>query len=185
MTNPAFIVEGFLEKQFIRDACPGRPIRRLELNGTNVALEAIVDRIETLVRLFGNRHNPIIILFDREGRVETSTQIATTVLQLLSARNVPGTFVVGVPDRMIENWILADEGTIARLKAPQHLKASSYDGHHGKAVLKQLLASKHYRETIDGVQMLKNALASSIARRSASFRAFHSQLQLNCYWTMR
>jgi hypothetical protein len=68
MSSPAFIVEGYTEKIFLSRACPGSPVRRLEINGKGVLLTAIVDRIESISKFFYGQHRPIVIVFDRERK---------------------------------------------------------------------------------------------------------------------
>jgi len=68
MNNPAFIVDGFTEMKIIQRLCPGKPVSRTDLNGKDVALEAMSKRIASAIRLFGNRYYPIIILVDKEQR---------------------------------------------------------------------------------------------------------------------
>jgi hypothetical protein len=182
MSNPAYIVEGYTEKIFLSKVCPGRPIRRLEINGKDVLIEAIIDRIESLSAFFAGQYQPIVVIFDREGRQLSAGQIAHLVGAELKKRRPMDQYVIGVADRMIENWILADwerlSDSIANLPAPP----SSIEGHNGKAVLRRVLAERGYSATVDGPALLKKARTSVIQKESVSFAAFRKQLQFDCWW---
>ena len=59
--KPAFIVDGYTEKNLIDKICPNRPVRRTDLNGKSVTLDAIALRLASYIRLFNNKFYPIII----------------------------------------------------------------------------------------------------------------------------
>ena len=71
MPDPAFLIEGHMEKKILQSVCPGVPIRRIECNGEDVAMSVMAKFIETHIRLLNNRYYPIVIIFDREGREST------------------------------------------------------------------------------------------------------------------
>lgn len=184
MPNPIFLVEGQTEKLFIEQVCNGAKILRLEINGRNVALDAIVGRAATLVRLQQGRTSPSIILFDREDRRESAHEIAqevsTKMRQILPSEHV----IVGVADRMFENWILADWDSL-RSMAPNLPAAApaATDGLNGKAELKRLFGN--YSKTVDGPRLLRSARATFIRLNSASFASLHAQLSIPCWWLHR
>ena len=60
MPKPAFIVEGFMEKRIIQKLCPGTKVVRLNINGRDVAIEAIAKRIESHFRIFSNRYGAVL-----------------------------------------------------------------------------------------------------------------------------
>jgi hypothetical protein len=186
MPEPAFMVEGFLEKELLKKICSGKKVLRLGLNGRNVALEAIVDRIETLASLLNNRYHPIVVVFDREERNETSPEIVDFILDALKQRGRREKFIIGVPDRMIENWILADRAVLRELQYGRLFPASqNLDGRNGKSLLKQCFGDRPYRETMEGVALLRRGLASVIRRRSPSFQAFSKSINFRCHWLLR
>src|SRR5690348_2601584 len=108
MPEPAFLVDGVMEQRIIARLCPDRPVRRIECNGHDVALEAIVDRVDLHIRDLNNRYHPIIILIDRETRRSSCEEILSEMRTLLDAKGHANQCVIGVVDRCIENWILAD-----------------------------------------------------------------------------
>src|SRR5690554_816402 len=79
MINPAFIVDGFTEKLIIEKICPGKTIKRADINGKNVTLDAIAKKIASLIRLLNNRYHPIIILIDKEERNESISDIINSL----------------------------------------------------------------------------------------------------------
>jgi hypothetical protein len=182
MNSPAFIVEGYTEKIFLSRACPGSPVKRLEINGKAVLLTAIVDRIESISKFFYGRYRPIVVVFDREGRKESADAIAASVATELTRRRPTDQYAVGVADRMIENWILADwerlRESIGALPAPPN----RVEGSNGKAMLRRLLAERGYSATIDGPALLKRARPSVIENYSASFGFLRKQLHFDCWW---
>lgn len=183
MTNPAFLIEGLMEQKFIENICGGIvPAVLIGANGKDVSLEAIADRIDSRLRIWRGKHYPIIIVFDREGRVETSEEIRVRLHDLLVGRGHEVEFCIGVADRTIENWILADKGTLGErsaIIAPEN----DYEGKNGKAKLKKLFAkNKSYNEPTDGVKMLKESCPSVIRENSASFKVLLDQLDIDCWW---
>lgn len=182
MTKPAFIVEGQTEKLFLSSVCAGSPIRTLELNGKDVALDAIIGKIESLSVLLKGRFSPIVVVFDREDRELSADGIAQKVADALSARRPSDRYVIGVADRMIENWILADWESL-RVSIPE-LPATQprTEGINGKAHLRSLLGARGYSATIDGPKLLRKARASFVQRTSSSFGALKRQLSVPCRW---
>jgi len=75
MTKPAFIVEGHLEQAFVQMICDGSPVRRIGCNGTDVKIEAVAKHVATHARLLQRRFDPLIVVFDRERRLQTCTEI--------------------------------------------------------------------------------------------------------------
>ncbi|MBS1522432.1 MAG: DUF4276 family protein [Bacteroidetes bacterium] len=178
MSSPAFIVDGFTERNIVQQICPGKPIRRTDLNGKNVSIEAIAKKIASLIRLLNNRHYPIIILVDKEDRNMSNEEMCQKLRQLIIEEGINDIELkIGVADRMIENWILADWGKITQNAA----KPENTDGLKGSSRLKELLGS--YGKTTDGVDMFINADPSIIYQNSPSFRLFADQLKdIECWY---
>ena len=183
MPSPVFLVEGQTEKLFIEQVCPGTKILRLEINGRNVAIDAVVARAASLIRLQQGRTSPSIILFDREDRAEPASfiaqEVSTKLSQILPAERI----VVGVADRMIENWILADWESLRSLAPNLPQAPATTDGLNGNAVLRRLLSN--YSKTLDGPKLLRSARATFIQLQSQSFAAFRTQLTVTCPWLYR
>ena len=87
MINPAFIVDGLMEKRIIQKVCPGKPVRLLNCNGKAVSYEAAAKRVASLVRLLKNNY-PIVIIFDREERSDTSLQITTFLKEAILSQGI-------------------------------------------------------------------------------------------------
>ncbi|MGA9048256.1 MAG: hypothetical protein WB588_04605 [Dehalococcoidia bacterium] len=184
MNKAAFLVDGHLEQKFIQKSCPGRPVQRLECNGHNVSLSAIAERIETHCRLFNNRYYPIIVVIDREDRRETSQEISSSLHSLLEQLGIVDTIIIGVTDRTIENWILADREIVNQCEYKVKEITISYEGRKGKTVIKKHL--RMYHETTDGVDLLVKCRAGHIKNNSPSFAEFYDQLPINsCPWLNR
>jgi len=178
MSNPAFIVDGFTERNIVQTICPGKPIRRTDLNGKNVSLEAMSKRIASLIRLLNNRNYPIIILVDKEDRNMSNTTMCAELKRLIIEQGIDDIELkIGVADRMIENWIIADWKKItADIPKPENT-----DGLRGSAKLRELLGS--YGKTTDGVEMFLNADPSIIYQNSPSYRFFIDQLKdIECWY---
>ena len=185
MNNPAYLVEGDLEQKFIQNTCPGCPVKKINCNGIWTSIEAIAKRVGTLGRLLHKRHSPLVVVFDREGREESAEHLEKTFREVLAQEKIDVPIVVGIPDRNVEAWILADYEMFlqsARLGASSPV--STFEGRNGKLVIKQTLGEgKSYVETIDGVAWLKAARPAVIQKHSPSFnRLFSALSDLDCWW---
>jgi hypothetical protein len=175
--NPAFIVDGFTELTIIQKICPNRPIRR-SINGKDVSLKRTAAEIVTIIRTMNNRYYPIIILTDREKRPDDFLTVAAElnreVVEQLATKNVVADIRIGVADRMIENWILADANALGN-----HAEIpAETDGFGGKGLMKRIM---DYSETVDGPKLFLKADASKMYENSPSFKHFVDQLgDLNC-----
>ncbi len=188
ITQPAYLVEGQHEQMFIQDVCPGSPVQRINCNGNRTSLQAIAKRVGTLGRLLHKRYSPLVVIFDREGRRESPEEIERAFAGLMAQEEIDCSIILGVPDRNVESWIIADFEMFARCI---DLKSTSIpirsEGKNGKAIIKKLLGKrKRYVETIEGVAMLKAARASIIRSQSPSFnRLFTALSPLDCWWLNR
>lgn len=184
MTKPAYLVEGDLEQKFIQSTCIGCVVRKINLNGENVSIQAIAKRVGTLGRLLHKRSSPIIVVFDRENRKESVEEIEDLFNKCISSENIDVPIILGIPDRNLENWILSDYDMISEqfpdFKVTGDL--SGYEGKNGKAIIKKLFGSEKYIETIHGVQLLKSTRSSIIYKNSQSFSRFYSALNVRCQW---
>ena len=181
MSNPAFIVDGFTEKLIINRICPGKPVRRTDLNGKSVTIQAIANKVHSLIRLLGNRHYPIVIVIDREQRKEDCKTISATLLAELKTKGLSDQDIrVSVADRMLENWIIADWDCLNVNKS----KPNSIEGSRGAGIIKSTLGQ--YNKTTDGVDLFLKANPSVIYEQSESFRQFADGLTgINCNYLER
>jgi hypothetical protein len=187
MPEPAFLVDGVMEQRIIGRICQGKTVQRLNCNGTDTPLEVIVNRIEFHVRILNNRYSPIVVLIDREKRSSTCQEIGAQISRLLNDRGYAGQFVIGVVDRCIENWILADWGSVVeRFKEHDILPApgdAHFEGTQGKTELKKLLPRELlYNEPTWGKDMFLSCRPDRMYENSASFRSLIDQLDLPCAW---
>ena len=183
MINAAFFVDGHLEKKFIQKTCPNKVVRILNCNGSKVSAAAIAKRISSQCRLLKGRNFPIIIFVDLEDRDETATQFHDDIVAAIRAEGVSDTFILGVADRMIENWILADKSIVAGHTTKRPVYTGCPDGFNGKSCIKQLIPG--YHETTIGVDLLEKCRASKMIT-SPSFKAFFDKLSsYQCWWLNR
>ena len=186
MSNPAFIVDGQTEKKIIQALCPNQPVKILGCNGKDVSYAAAAKKAASLIRLL-NKNYPIIILFDREERTDSSTQIAGKLFEAIISQGVqPVDLLIGVPDRMLENWMLSDIDAVNR-----HYKSSfltlSPDGINGKNHMKFLTdGHEGYYETTDGPQIFCKCNPKTMAQISPSFFDFLNKIgSLDCSWLIQ
>lgn len=179
MCNPAFIVDGFTEKLIIGRLCPGKPVRRTDLNGKDVSIEAIANKVASLIRLLNNRYYPIIVVIDREERKEDIQSIIDKLLAELNKRGLNKEDIrINVADRKIENWIIADWEIIGDIES----KPKDTDGLNGVAIIKKNLRS--YTKTTDGVDLFIKANPSIIYKNSPSYKRFIDSLEgIKCQYT--
>jgi len=169
----------------VQKLCPRSPVQRLNINGEDVKIAAIVDRIETIARILNNRHYPICVLFDRERRAKTCDQIYVEVECELASRGLnPEQFRVGICDRTIENWILADRSLL--LNAYNFTGSAAFEGTQGKPTLKRICERvEQYRETTVGVRLFTSANPQVMYDNSPSFQRFVSRIDFQCSWSER
>lgn len=181
MMNPAFIVDGFTERNIIHSICPGTPIKRTDLNGKEVTLEAMAKRVASIIRVLNNRHYPIIVLVDKEARDIPFKVMCRELEELIRKEGIKDLDLrIGVADRMLENWIIADWD---KLKCKKGQPANT-DCINGSAKLKEILGS--YGKTTDCVEMFLKADPKKIYKHSASFRHFADKLtDINCDYINR
>jgi hypothetical protein len=178
--NPAFIVDGFTELNILQRICPNQPIRR-SINGKDVSLKRAAEQIVAIIRALNNRNYPIVILTDREKRTDDFLKIANDlkqeVIKLLAEKDIVVDIRVGVADRMIENWILADADALGN----HNEIPTETDGISGKSWLKKV--KPNYSETADGPDLFLKADALKMYNQSPSFKHFVDQLKdLDCFY---
>lgn len=184
MSNPAFLVDGQLEQRFIQNVCPKAPVRILNCNGDKVSSSAIVKRIATHYRLLIKRYTPIIIVIDRESRSNTANEFKNEIIKLLADENILDNYFLGVADRMIENWILADKLNISQYTKIDISSIPDAEGEHGKGFIKKFIID--YHETTIGVELLKKSNPMRMLG-SESFKEFYTSIKnsVNCWWLNR
>jgi Domain of unknown function (DUF4276) len=172
----AFIVEGQMEKRIVQRICAGKKVTLLGTNGVDVSVEQIVKRAVTQIQLLKDSYFPIILLIDREGRSETASELRRGIVKALETQGIAKDIIVSVPDRMIENWIIAGSTDIEECES-----------RNGKSVLSRHLRTRgeFYHETTVGVDLFCSIDPKRARSRSASFRAFASDVEPFCPWLRR
>jgi hypothetical protein len=184
MPDPAFLVDGVMEQRILRKLCPGKTAIRIECNEGNVALGAIVKRVDTQIRLLNNRYYPVVILIDRETRKISCDKIMQEITRQLNELGHAGQFVVGVVDRCIENWILADWESVCERNGFQYKRLTAgHEGTRGKSLLKRHLPKDiFYNEVTWGKELFLSCNPTALYQRSESFRSFLDKLDFPCVW---
>jgi len=179
----AFIVDGQQEKLVLQRLCSGAPVRTTNLNGKDVRLAVIAKTVATLIKLLKDRYFPVFIIVDREGRVETSQQIESYLRTHLAGLGIPAeAIVVSVPDRMLENWIIAGNPTCENDQLLSDIPTPISDGSNGKVLLKRLMREKkmYYYETGNGVELFCKMDFRGAISRSVSFGRLYEQIAPYC-----
>ncbi len=178
----AFLVEGRMEQRIVQRLCDGVPVRLIGANGRDVTPTAIAKRAAPLIRLLKNYY-PIVIVFDREARKLSCAAIEAELRQALKAHKVErDDLIIGIADRMIENWILA----CSQVRRKYGL-LESCEGKDGKAILSLALErnGKSYHETTIGVEMFCAIDVGAVREHSSSFARFVRELGQHCSWIRR
>jgi hypothetical protein len=180
MNNPAFIVDGQMEKKIIDHFCPEKPVRLLNCNGRDVTLKAAAKKIASLIRLM-KRNTPIIIIFDKEKRNDSADNIALKLLSEIKEQKIHDVdILIGVPDIMMENWMLASIDGINSYYNLNYIQ-KNFEGKNGKAKLKAIIKPRIYHETEDGPEIIKRCDIKNIYINSHSFKTFCDKIKyLNC-----
>jgi hypothetical protein len=180
----AFIVDGQQEKLVLQRLCTDVPIKTTNLNGKDVKLQVIVKTVASLIRLLKGRYFPVFVIIDREGRPETSEQIERYLREELKEvlDMSEDCIVVSVPDRMLENWIIAGNPMCENDQPLYSTPESNPDGSNGKVLIKKQMRDKklYYYETGNGVEMCCKMDFKGAANRSTSFHRFYSQIAPYC-----
>jgi hypothetical protein len=184
MSNPAFIVDGQMEKKIIQSLCPSSPVRILNRNGKDVSYDVAGKYASSLIRLL--KHNyPIIIVFDRENRSDPSATIATSLHDAIIGYGIQNVdILIGVPDRMIENWLLADISSINMYYGLNPCICQiNFEGTNGKSKLRSIIGNSTYSETQDGPAMFSLCSVNNLYSNSSSFKSFCNIIKtINCTW---
>jgi hypothetical protein len=116
-----------------------------------------------------------IVLVDYEGRRTTYKRFFDTLHDLYSNVTFDLPVEVAIPNRMIENWYLADIEYISAKKKylKKKIKQKKFEGKHGKRELKKCFVKNvTYRETKHGPELFY-ILRFNVARKnSPSFEEF-------------
>ena len=188
MKNPAFIVEGDQEQKIVQKLCPGRKVVKLGVNGKTVTYAKIASVIRDKIKLFGNRHYPIIVLFDRESRADSSEMIIRNVCSELEKhvkKELVAEIIFGVPDRKIEAWILPFVDNSGNFL---HIPSGDYEGQYCLGELERRFIEQPigYSKTTQGVAYFSQINPDELAQISHSFRLFYERVKtIPCRWIQK
>ena len=180
MIDPAFFIDGHMEFKIIQKICPNKVVRRIGLNG-RVEISAIAAKVAFLIKSLSNRKHPYVVLIDREERGESCEEIRLNLIRELRKQGIRDELCVGVSDRMIENWILADWDSFTANIGITAVRPATIEGVSGKGLIRKYF--KEYHETTDGVELFTKSDPSAISLNSASFDNFARNCSiLKCPW---
>ena len=185
MPEPAFLVEGQMEQKIIEKICPGKIVRRIGCNGDKVEMKAVARFIDAQMRRLKN-YSPIIIIFDRERRRQSCSSLKLELAAELDARGHVDRYIIGIPDRTTENWILADWQSVCSSRSDFKTFEGCAEQLHGKSELRKLLPTGHlFTETTLGPELFLLTSAQRVYERSPSFRDLVDMLNFPCKWLSR
>jgi hypothetical protein len=156
------------------------------LNGRDVSVTALAKAIASLYRTYKGRHFPVFVIVDRETREISAEALEDAIVEALRSHGIPqDQVIVGCPDRMIENWMLADRDYMAKVFGC--VVDHSTDGVHGKVTIRHLLRSggRPYHEITVGVEIFKRVCPFRVAAQSPSFARFSKRANTYCPWLRR
>jgi|APSaa5957512535_1039671.scaffolds.fasta_scaffold54521_2 hypothetical protein len=182
MPDPAFIIEGHMEQKILQNICPGKVIQRIGANGDHVSMKVMATHLAPQIRLFSNRYRPVIVLFDRERRDASCEQLRRELSLELADLGIDQEITIGIADRTIENWILADYEMLMDTYGfrPEN---GNLEGTFGKSELKSRFApDTTYRETTTGVKIFKECRPDRMYQQSLSFKYFIDSIDIECWW---
>ena len=174
--NIAAIVEGDTEERFFKSIltrkCPviyGIPNG---MPGILPCIDFIKDKIATLPGSIEH----IFVVLDREKREANHLEMSSQILQHLKGLHSASLYI-GIPDRMIENWICNFEADIKKIDCDPYIG----DGCHGKGHLEKILG--YPPGPTETAALLKSIVASSLRDKSPSFQHLYSQVPSGTnYW---
>jgi len=179
MERIAALVEGHTETHFVKAAYPRAIVQRCLPNGKDVDIDVIIETIHDRMEILGGDIKKVLIIFDREGRTESAEYIQNYVREKLSKICNNRTFYIGVSDKQIENWIVADSDYIGKRYIKPEYKYPG-DGTSGKEILKRLHGTD--QAPGDKARMLKLTTPSQSKLNSVSLANFVNQIDFPWDW---
>ena len=121
----------------------------------------------------------VIILLDFEMRTQPYENFVTELRNLFECEDFPVPVSVVMPNRMIENWYLADIEFLSSNKTflRNKIKQKDFEGEHGKNRIKSFMRpGVSYSETKHGPEMFKIIRFGEARRYSKSFDEFLNKI---------
>lgn len=185
-----FIVEGDLELTFLKCQCRNSSVvRKVPSNGDDVSMECLAKMVKAIVQV-GNEPSSLFIVLDREHRHASSEELENDLGMRLQTMGLAGNLHVHFADRMIENWILADQSVLNANQLEVKLGSGGTEGIGGKSKLKEAYKKKglSYNERLDGSKLLSQCSAKTLATNSSSFKRLSESLtaeKISCNWAKK
>jgi hypothetical protein len=180
MERIAALVEGQTEHHFVKKTYANSVIQRPFPNGKDVPIEVITECLLDAIETLGGDISKVLVLLDREGRAESADAMRTAIGAALVTASPNRSFYVGVTDRHIENWILADEDFVrGTFGQPSYVYLG--DGTKGKPALDDV-SNKSLRSPTEKAEMLKACSALKGQQLSPSLAAFCATVNFDWYW---
>lgn len=179
MEKIAAIVEGHTEAHFVKATYASVHVTRAIPNGRTVAIDVIVEAIVDAIEVLGGSISKVLILLDREDREMSAIDMAAAIRAGILQKCTGRTLYIGVTDRQIENWIIADEKKMRSLFDSTFQYAG--DGTFGKGTL-QSLSDGVYRAPGDNALLLKSCSATQGALKSPSLAGLISSIDFDWPW---
>ncbi len=116
-----------------------------------------------------------IVLLDFEGRTGSWISFLDSLTRQFASISLRIPVAVAVPNRMIENWYLADIAHLSTRKAflKSGLKQKQYEGKHGKNELKKCFKKNlSYSEVRHGPELFRSVRFAPARKNSSSLDLF-------------
>jgi hypothetical protein len=173
-SHVGLIVEGQTELLAFTRYVPRKNIKiGRRFSGTS-RIETIADEIATLARLMPTTCKKVIAIFDREERMQDRSELEVAVKAAVSGVGKIAIEVI-CPDRMVENWMLADALAWKDKKYidTSRVKQVNFEGKHGINEIKRIFRKNFdYHKTTHGVELLNLIRSEVAADTSMSYKKF-------------
>lgn len=171
------LVEGRTEYHFLLLTANALVLRKLP-NSDDCPLDVIAEVAIDALEAIGGTITKVLVIIDREGRDQSAAQMASALAGLIQPAIGRRTLIVGVTDRHVENWILADQENVAAVTGAPY--AYCGDGTKGKTRFIESwgtdLPPRAKAEILAGISVTR------ARSRSPSLEAMASQVNFEWPW---
>lgn len=176
-------IEGTMERIFVNKNFNYVHVVEIK-NGFGWDEVRICDQVLSKFKVNNVNYDVVLIWFDREDMRSNSKDIQDYFIEKFAEIGFDTKkLFICVPDKMTENFILADEEL---MNTDFDLDNYKYDGDgiNGKSYLKRIFKDngENYKETFHGALLLKKLRLGRASLASASAKLFHDQLDIDCWW---
>lgn len=137
--------------------------------------EIVTNSYKQISMLLDDKCKYIILMIDFEMRTVDYDEFVLNLKREFCNAYKDCHLNVAVPNRMIENWYLADITFLSQQKAflKKNIKQNNYEGKHGKNELKKCFKKgTAYSETTHGQELFKSLRFEVARHNSPSFNRF-------------